>query len=96
MALELRGDISSRLNDAVLDRIRKALKPTKTAEALAVAKELKGVAVSLEEVAEIVNISEPGRNTKARVTDYEINELRKHPSLIITTTPKADFIRYIG
>lgn len=96
MTLELRGDITSRLNDAVLDNIRKAPKPTKTAEALAVAKELHGAAVSFEEIAEIVNIAEPGRNTKAKPKDYQLDELKKHPALVITTTPKANFIRYLG
>lgn len=94
--MELRSDITRRLSQAVLENIRNAPKPTKVAEALAVAKELKGVAISLDEIAEVVNISEPERNIKARSTDYEITELEKYPDLLLVKTPRETYVRYTG
>lgn len=94
--IELRGDISKRLTTNVLESIRKAPKPTKVAEVLAVAKELGGVAVSLDEVAEIINISDPGRDEKARANDYSVRDLDKHPDLLLVKTPRETLIRYVG
>jgi len=94
--IEIRQEIEKRLSPLVLERIRVAPKPTKVAEALAVAKELPGVSVSLEEIAEIINIAEPGRNVKARPSDYSTSELDKHPDLVLTITPRGAFVRYVG
>ena len=94
--IEIRQGIERRLTPQVLEHIRLALKPTKVAEVLAVAKELPGVSVSLEEVAGIVNTAEPGRDMKAKVKDYSVSELDRHPDLVLTTTPKAVFVRYVG
>jgi transcription initiation factor TFIIIB Brf1 subunit/transcription initiation factor TFIIB len=94
--MELRGDISKRLNHTVLESIKKAPKPTKVAEALAVVKELGGVAVSLDEIAEIINISEPGRDEKARASDYLIKDLDRHPDLLLVKTPRETLVRYVG
>jgi len=96
MIMELRSDITQRLTPIVLKNIRKAPKPTKVAEALAVAKELKGVAISLDEIAEVVNIAEPGRNIKARSTDYDIADLEKYPDLLLVKTPRETYVRYTG
>ena len=93
--IELRKEVAEKLTPVTIDRIRKALKPTKTAEAMAVVKELKGVSLSLDEIAEIINISEPGRGVKAKASDYSSEELGKNPELIITRTPKNCFVRYV-
>ncbi len=63
--------------------------------ALAVAKELKGVAISLDEIAEVVNIAEPGRNIKARSTDYDTEDL-ENPTDEFTQLPKElnDFLQF--
>ena len=84
------------LTERVLERIRNAPKPTKTAEVVAVAKELKGVALSLDEVATIINIAEPERDVKARASDYDPEELKKRPDLLVITTPRGTFVRYTG
>jgi len=94
--IEIRQEIERRLTPVVLEHIRLAPKPTKVAEALAVAKELSGVSVSLNEVAEIVNIAEPGRDVKAKPSDYSTRELDRHPDLVITITPRGSFVRYVG
>jgi hypothetical protein len=94
--IEIRQEIEKRLTPPVLERIRLAPKPTKVAEALAVARELGGVSVSLEEVAEIINVAEPGRNVKAKQSDYSTKDLDRHPDLVLTITPRASFVRYVG
>jgi hypothetical protein len=94
--IEIRQEIEKRLSPVVLERIRLAPKPTKVAEALAVAKELPGVSVGLNEVAEIINIADPGRDVKAKPSDYATNELDRHPDLVITITPRGSFVRYVG
>jgi len=94
--IEIRQEIERRLTPIALEHIRVAPKPTKVAEALAVARELSGVSVSLEEVAEIINVAEPGRDSKARARDYSAAELDRHPDLVLTTTPRGTFVRYVG
>jgi hypothetical protein len=94
--IELRPEIERKLTPVVLEHIRKAQKPTKVAEALAVTKELAGISVSLAEIAEIINISEPGRDMKAGASDYTLAELDRHPDLVLTTTPRGSFVRYVG
>jgi uncharacterized protein with PhoU and TrkA domain len=96
MIRELRKEITSKLDGTVLERIKNAPKPTKVAEIISVAKEFKNMSLSLEEIAEITNVAEPGRNVKARMKDYPIEELRKHPNLLVTTTPQGCFVRYVG
>lgn len=94
--MELRGDIEKRLTPLVLERIRNAPKPTKVAEVLAVVKELPGIGVSLSEIAEIVNVAEPGRDIKAKATDYSIKDLDRHPDLVLTINPRGSFVKYVG
>lgn len=94
--IEIRQEIERRLSPAILEHIRIAPKPTKVAEALAVAKELSGVSVSLDEVAEIVNIADPGREIKAKPSDYSTKDLDRHPDLVLTLTPRGVFVRYVG
>lgn len=96
MVKEIRREIIAKLDDKILDRIKKAPKPTKVAEALAVAKEMAGMSLSLGEIAEVINIAEPGRNIKAAESDYTIADLKRHPSLLITTTPQGCFVRFTG
>lgn len=93
---ELRKEIMSKLEEKVIDRIRAAPKPTKVAEVLAVAQEMGNVSVNLGEVAEIINIAEPCRNIKAAAKDYSSEELKKHPSLLVTTTPQGCYVRHVG
>jgi hypothetical protein len=94
--MEIRGEIEKRLTLPVLERIRVAPKPTKVAEVLAVVRELPGVSVSLKEVAEIINVSEPGRDLKAKFSDYSAEELDRHPDLVLTLNPRGSFVRYVG
>jgi hypothetical protein len=94
--MELRGEIEKRLTPFVLDKIRTATKPTKVSEVVVVTRELVGMSVSLEEVAEIINVAEPGRDSKAKGKDYSVVELDKHPDLIVTTTPRGAFVRFVG
>ena len=94
MAMEIRGDLQRKLTPVVLKRIQEDPKPTKTAEVVVVTKELGGMAVSLEEVAEIINIAEPGRDIKAKESDYSVEELKNHPDLLVVTTPSACHVRY--
>lgn len=96
VVMELRGEITKKLSSVTLEKIKKAPKPTKVAEALAVVKELEGTAVSLDEIAEIVNIADPGRDAKARASDYVLEELGKHPDMLLVKTPKETFVRYTG
>ncbi len=93
--IELRGDITRKLTPAVMERIREAPKPTKTAEVVIVTREFKGMALSLEEIAEIMNISDPSRQ-RSRASDYEVRELEKHPELLVIKTPTATYVRYVG
>lgn len=94
MVIELRAEVVKRLTPPVMDRIRKAPKPTKVAEALAVTKEFKGVALSVGEIAEIINIAEPGREEKAIGRHYDPAELGRHPDLLLIRTPGGTFVRY--
>ena len=94
--MELRSEIEERLTPFVLEKIRTAIKPTKISEVVVVARELGGISISLEEVAEIINVADPEKKTKARVADYSAIELDKHPDLILTTTPRGSFVRFVG
>ena len=91
--LDLRGDLTKELTPQAIDRIRKAPKPTPVAEALAVVKEFSGKALSLEEIAEILNLSDPaGRRAKA--ADFNPEELKRHPKLLLVRTPQECMVRY--
>lgn len=92
---ELRGNIKNGLNEEMLRRIKNAPKPTKTAEALAVVKEFDGNAISLSEIAEIVNIANPGRDERAKSEEYCVKDLRKHPELRVVATPNETYVRYV-
>lgn len=92
---ELRGDVKNNLNEEVLRRIKSSPKPTKVAEAIAVVKEFDGKALSLGEIAEVVNVAEPGREQKATEEEYPVKEMRKHPNLRVITTPKETHVRYV-
>ncbi len=93
--IELRRIVSDKLTPRVLDKIKEAPKPTKTAEVIAVTKELKGLALSLEEIAEIINIADPGRE-RSHASDYDLNELKRNPELIVVSTPSETYVRYVG
>lgn len=96
MVKEIRKEITAKLDEKILNRIKNAPKPTKVAEALAVVKEMGGVSVSLGEIADVINIAEPGRNVKASEKDYVIADLKRHPSLLLTTTPSGCYVRFTG
>jgi hypothetical protein len=93
--IELRGDITRVLNDEILDNIKKAPKPTKVAEVLAVTRNIPGIAVTFEEIAEIINISDPGRDEKSSPSDYDVKEIRKHPELLVENLPNVTYVRYV-
>jgi hypothetical protein len=90
----LRGDLQKRLTSVVIERIQKSPKPTKISEVVVVCRELKGMAVSLAEIAAVVNIAEPGRDIKARMGDYDVAEIERHPNLLPVRTPRGTFVRY--
>jgi hypothetical protein len=95
MVKEIRGEIMKRLTDATINSIRQAPKPTPISEVVAVTKNFRGSALNLEEIAEIINIAEPGRNVKAKASNYQpISELERHPNLLVTRTPNDCFVRY--
>ena len=94
MVKELRSDIMRRLTPAVIKKITDAPKPTKIAEVLAVTRALDGMAVNLDEIAEIINIAEPGRNIKAKQNDYNIAEVKNHPDLVVVGIAANNFVRY--
>jgi hypothetical protein len=92
--IDLRGDLTKQLTPQVMDKIRKAPKPTPVAEALAVTKEFQGRALSLEEIAEIVNLCDPGRDRRAKASDFNPDELNRHPELLLVRTPRECMVRY--
>jgi len=96
MIMPLRKEIEERLSNYVIEQIRKEAKPTKVAEALAVVKYFKNMSLSTEETAQIINIVEPYREVKAKASDYDYDEMKKHPDLLITRTPTQVFVRYVG
>jgi len=93
---KLRGSIERNLDEETLSRIKAAPKPTKVAEALAVAKEFRGKALDLSEIAEVANIANPGREEKSNKDEYPVEEMRKHPDLRVLSTPKGAYVRYTG
>ncbi|MEM4221815.1 MAG: hypothetical protein QW097_00050 [archaeon] len=94
MVLELRSEIMKRLDDNVLLSIKNAPKPTKVAEVIAVVKHFPGMALSLEEIAEIINIADPGRSTKAKPSDYNPMEIMKNKELVVISGPDGTYVRY--
>ncbi|GEM_PF-2282767 len=94
--LELRGDITRRLTPDVLDKINQAPKPTRVAEVLAVTRQLPGIAVTFEEIAELINLADPGRAERADPRNYDAKELRKHPELLLEQLPSTTFVRYVA
>ena len=93
--LELRPRILDHLTPLVLERIRKEPKPTTIAEAIVVVKHFDGMALNLDEIAEIINIADPGRSKKARASDYDLNELDKHDTIRLIKTPNETLVRYV-
>jgi len=92
--MELRRNIEQKLTSKVLDEIADAAKPTKTAEVVAVVKQFPGMALSLEEIALIANIAEPGRDVKARASDYDVSEVQRYPEMLIVREPHGVSVRY--
>ena len=93
--IELRKTVEQKLTEEVINKIANAPKPTTTAEVVAVCKQLEGMALSLQEIAQIINIAEPNRDTKATADDYTISELEKHPNLLVVRTPLETAVRYV-
>ena len=91
--IDLRGDLVNQLTPPVLDRIRKAPKPTPVAEALAVVKEFQGKALSLDEISEILNLSDPARERR-KAGDFDPEELKRHPELLLVRTPTECMVRH--
>ena len=94
MVKELRGDLMRRLTPKTIKQIADAPKPTKVAEIVAVTKALDGMSVNLEEIAEVINIAEPGREIKAKADDYNADDIKNHPDLVVVGTPSSHFVRY--
>jgi len=93
--LDLKPRIAENLTEETLQNIAAAPKPTSTAEAIAVTKQFGHVSLDLEEIAEILNIAEPGRDKRAKVSDFDVEEMRRHPNLRVIRTGDLIFIRYI-
>ena len=91
--MDLRPEIQKILNSKAIDNIRKAPKPTPVAEVLAVAREFGGKALSLEEIAEIVNLADPGKSPRAKAANYLSQEITKHPELLVVRTPRETLVR---
>lgn len=91
--IDLRPEIQKALNPKVIDSIRRAPKPTPVAEVLAVAREFGGKALSLDEIAEIVNLSDPGKTPRAKAANYHAQEIVKHPELLLVRTPRETLVR---
>lgn len=94
--MDFRRQIADKLNDSVLDKIKNAPKPTKVAEALAVVKQFPAMALTFEEIAELINLADTGKEGKSKASDYDINEIRKHPEMRVVRTPSETLIRYVG
>ncbi|MEM0372552.1 MAG: hypothetical protein QXO69_01790 [archaeon] len=94
--MDFRRQLAEKINDNVLNKIKNAPKPTKVAEALAVVKQFPAMALTFEEIAELVNISDPGADEKAKASDYDVNEIRKHPEMRVVRTPTETLVRYVG
>ena len=94
--ISFRKQLSEKMTTQVLNKIRDAPKPTKVAEALAVVKQFPGIAVSLDEIAEIRNISDPGNPEKSKASEYNPDEIGKHPEMRIVRTPGETLVRYVG
>jgi len=93
--LDLRNPITERLDEATMNKIAAAPKPTAIAELIAVAKNFPNLLLGLDEVAEILNIAQPGRDRKAKATDFEIAELKKHPNIRVVQTGDQIFVRFV-
>lgn len=94
--ISFRTQLSEKMTTSVLNTIRDAPKPTKVAEALAVVKQFPGIAITLEEIAEIKNIADPGNPEKSRASEYNSDEINKHPEMRVIKTPNETLVRYLG
>ena len=94
--MELRNEITSKLDNMVLNKIKNSPKPTKVAEVIAVTKNFPGMAFGFDEIAELINISNPGASEKSRESDYDANEIKRHPDLLIVHTPDKTYVRFTG
>ena len=93
--ISFRRQISEKMTTSVLEEIKKAPKPTKVAEVLAVVKQFPGIAITLEEIAEIANISDPGKDEKSTPEEYNPDEINKHPEMRVIRTPTETLVRYL-
>lgn len=93
--ISFRKQISERLTTRVMDEIKSAPKPTKVAEVLAVVKQFPGIAITIEEVAEIANISDPGKPEKSSPSDYNLVEVGRHPDMRVLRTPNETLVKYL-
>ena len=94
--MNFRKQVSEKLTPDVMDKIRKSPKPTKVAEVLAVVKQFPGMAMTFDEIAEIINVSDIGREEKSRPSEYNAAEVAKHPDMRVVRTPTETFIRYVN
>jgi len=94
--MELRKEITSKLNNSILMKIKNSPKPTKVAEVIAVTKNFPGIALAFDEIAELINISNPGADEKSRESDYDENEIKRHPDLLVVHTPYKTYVRFTG
>ena len=94
--MNFRRQVSEKLTPDVLDKIKKAPKPTKVAEVLAVTKQFPGMAMTFDEIAEIINVSDIGRDEKSRPSEYNADEVAKNPELRVIRTPTETLIRYVN
>ena len=96
--MNFRKPLAEKINDRVLDKIKKAPKPTKVAEVLAVIRQFPGMALTFEEIAELNNISEFGKPEKAKASDYvaALADIRKHPEIRVIITPSETVVRFTG
>ena len=93
--LNLKPRIEEKLDENTIQKIAAAPKPTPVAEAIAVTKQFEHISLDLEEIAEILNIAEPGKNKRAKASDFDVQEMRKHPNLRVIQSAGRVYIKYI-
>ena len=94
--MNLRNEITSKLDNMILNKIKESPKPTKVAEVIAVTKNFPGMAFGFDEIAELINISNPGAEEKSLESDYDPNEIKRHPDLLVVNTPDKIYVRFTG
>ena len=90
--MDLRSIITENLTQPTMDKIAAAPKPTPTAEVVAVVKEFE-VGLNLNEIAEILNISNPG-GRRASAKDFDVEALRQHPQLRVIRSLDDITVKY--